>query len=61
MIKLAGLLLLIIVFVSACKKKEGSSETGSDPVLTESITRGQLVYKQYCIACHMADGLGAPP
>jgi mono/diheme cytochrome c family protein len=61
MIKLAKLSLLIVVLVTSCKKKENSSETATDPVTTESIARGQIVYKQYCIACHMADGLGAPP
>ena len=60
MIKLIQLSLLI-VFVTACKKKETSSGTATDPILTESITRGQVVYKQHCVACHMADGLGAPP
>ncbi|MEJ0056183.1 MAG: cytochrome c [Bacteroidota bacterium] len=60
MTRFTQLSFLIILFVAACKKKETSSET-TDPVLTESIARGQVVYKQYCIACHMADGLGAPP
>src|SRR4051812_37108285 len=61
MIKLTQLLLLIVIFVSACKKKATSSEAAIDPVISESIARGQVVYKQYCVACHMVDGLGAPP
>ncbi len=64
MSKLTQLLLLTLLFTSACAKKkaETSGETATvTPEVSASIERGQLVYKQYCIACHMADGLGAPP
>ena len=58
----ARLTLLLLLFVVACSKKErNSTEASVDPALEESIARGALVYKQYCIACHMADGGGAPP
>ncbi len=57
-------ILFLSVFINACTKKEKSASTENDSVdatVSESIARGQIVYKQYCIACHMADGLGAPP
>ncbi|WP_186756740.1 c-type cytochrome [Echinicola salinicaeni] len=31
-----------------------------DDALKASIKRGQEVYKDYCITCHMADGKGVP-
>ena len=57
------LVLLISAVNLACSKKERGTlkQASSDPVMAESLTRGALVYKQYCIACHMADGGGAPP
>ncbi|CAN5329970.1 hypothetical protein BH10BAC4_BH10BAC4_12880 [soil metagenome] len=61
--KLFQLSLLLVVIAAACTKKESSSSESKsiDPAIAESVARGQLVYTQYCIACHMKDGLGAPP
>ena len=28
--------------------------------LTESINRGEIVYNDMCITCHLADGKGVP-
>lgn len=36
------------------------AKTATDPALTAAITRGQVVYKNVCITCHMADGGGVP-
>lgn len=52
---------LIFVTIACSKKGSDASAESSDPSLKESITRGEVVYKQSCIACHMADGGGAPP
>jgi mono/diheme cytochrome c family protein len=50
-----------IVTISCSKKGSDASAESSDPSLKQSSTRGEAVYKQSCIACHMADGGGAPP
>lgn len=57
------LVLLIFAVIVGCSKREkgANGEASVDPALTESLTRGENVYKQYCIACHMVDGGGAPP
>ncbi|WP_400078109.1 c-type cytochrome [Winogradskyella sp. R77965] len=39
-------------------KKTSLKQT--DPKLKESINRGELVYNDLCITCHMANGKGAP-
>ncbi len=62
--RISFLLVLLISAVSlACSKKEKPAEEDAsiDPGKAESFTRGELVYIKYCIACHMADGGGAPP
>ncbi len=60
--KATAALFLILVSVS-CSKKSGSdgSKELSDPSFQESMLRGEAVYKQSCLVCHMADGGGAPP
>src|SRR3954471_10949332 len=57
-----ALAVCLLVFTISCSKK-GSDASGesSDPLIKESIVRGESVYKQSCVACHMADGGGAPP
>jgi len=30
----------------------------SDPILVANIEAGERIYKQYCVACHQADGKG---
>jgi mono/diheme cytochrome c family protein len=56
------LVLVVVATTFSCSKtgSDGSRES-SDPALAEAISRGEIVYKQYCVACHMADGGGAPP
>ena len=41
--------------IISCSKKGSEGSTSSDPSLDASILRGEAVYKQSCIACHMAD------
>ncbi|HWA35657.1 MAG TPA: cytochrome c [Cyclobacteriaceae bacterium] len=52
-----------IVFITISCSKKGSDGSGEsvDPLVKESIVRGEAVYKQSCLPCHMADGGGAPP
>jgi mono/diheme cytochrome c family protein len=56
------LALVLLACITSCSRN-GSETSGesSDPLLKESIVRGEAVYKQSCIACHMPDGGGAPP
>lgn len=48
---------LLLLAITGCAGKQSSEAT----VDTASIGRGENVYKQSCVACHMKDGLGAPP
>src|SRR3982751_3083826 len=57
----AGIFFLVIITISCSTKRSGDSGESPDPSLKESIVRGEAVYRQSCIACHMADGGGAPP
>lgn len=50
-----------VLTIISCSKKGSEGSASSDPSLDASILRGEAVYKQSCIACHMADGGGAPP
>ena len=57
-------LLLIVVLLSACnsdKKKTLSYAKNQDPTsLEESIKRGEQVYADMCITCHLPNGKGVP-
>lgn len=57
-------LLLIVVLLSACnsdKKKTVSYAKSQDPTsLEESIKRGEQVYADMCITCHLPNGKGVP-
>jgi mono/diheme cytochrome c family protein len=37
-----------------------SKSSASPPATVGSIAHGALVYKQYCLTCHQADGGGVP-
>ncbi|WP_299123407.1 cytochrome c [uncultured Winogradskyella sp.] len=62
--------LLLVFCLSSCgsdKKEEKAvrypektSLKQTAPELKESINRGELVYNDLCITCHMANGKGAP-
>lgn len=57
-------LLLIVVLLSACnsdKKKTVSYAKSQDfTSLEESIKRGEQVYADMCITCHLPNGKGVP-
>lgn len=57
-------LLLILVLLSACnsdKKKTVSYAKSQDPTsLEESIKRGEQVYADMCVTCHLPNGKGVP-
>lgn len=48
----------IIVFLSLYLSCGPSAQ--QSPELKESIERGMLVYEDFCMNCHMPDGLGTP-
>lgn len=68
--KITFKILLIVLVVLSCnsdKKKTNTVDypnktalTPSDPELKASIKRGESVYNDMCITCHMADGKGVP-
>ncbi|SEM60621.1 Cytochrome c, mono-and diheme variants [Mucilaginibacter gossypiicola] len=62
--KKALLLLFIILFTSVALQAQTKHKkpAGRKPAagLKASITRGQALFTQYCVACHQADGLGVP-
>ena len=41
-------------------KKNTAKPAANTPAPAASIKAGELVYKQYCLQCHMADGAGIP-
>lgn len=69
MIRLFKLVLLMSIIVS-CNSKEKKSVKieypektklqPADPDLKASMERGKLVYDDFCITCHMANGQGVP-
>jgi mono/diheme cytochrome c family protein len=62
--KKALLLLFITLFTSiaseAQTKHKKAAARKPAAALKASITRGQALFTQYCVACHQADGLGVP-
>jgi mono/diheme cytochrome c family protein len=59
LLKAVVLVVGVLFSLSACTKK-GSAESESS-VPDEVMTSGEIVYKQYCLTCHLANGGGAPP
>src|SRR4051812_48197541 len=53
------LLLCPLAFALAQTKPKAKTAPVS-PAIKASITRGEAVYKQYCLVCHQADGGGVP-
>ena len=49
---------IITALVGAYLGLTAFSYSDQDDALKASIKRGQEVYKDYCITCHMADGKG---
>lgn len=57
-LKIAFLSLITIVTLSSCGQQ--TEDTTVNPLQTQSLLNGKLLYKQYCVACHQADGAGVP-
>jgi mono/diheme cytochrome c family protein len=54
-----SLLLLSVPFCLSAQTKTTKAK-GASPATAASITRGAIVYKQYCLSCHQVDGGGVP-
>ncbi len=59
------LFILVILCISCndSKKQQAEKETISDEVvnsLPESMARGGQIYTDYCMQCHLGNGLGVP-
>ena len=52
----AVIVVILLMFLSACASKETRTS-----VSAEVLSSGESVYKQYCLTCHLANGVGAPP
>jgi mono/diheme cytochrome c family protein len=63
LLKSAGQYLILTLSLLACGARENANQPGSaiDPALASSLASGEQLYKQYCLACHLASGIGAPP
>ena len=51
-------ILITLTILSSCVQK--GEQKVENPQQEKSLHNGKLLYKQYCIACHQADGGGVP-
>lgn len=55
-------LILLLLLITSCNSKEkktiGITQNQEPLELNSSIKRGQLIYEDMCITCHLADGKG---
>jgi mono/diheme cytochrome c family protein len=51
----------LALVIAGCTSKSKEPDQDIDPALVKELHAGEAVYLQYCIACHMDDGSGAPP
>jgi mono/diheme cytochrome c family protein len=52
--------LLPLFSVAQTKKKTAGKAVSASSNLQQSVSRGEAVYKTYCLACHQTDGSGVP-
>ena len=56
-----GLFLLLFSIASLLAFTQGKSSVAKpSAALTASINKGKIVYTNFCLACHQADGYGVP-
>jgi mono/diheme cytochrome c family protein len=58
--KKLSITLMILLVVSCGKKKEQDFYAVQDNELKKSYARGEVLYSDFCISCHMANGEGVP-
>ncbi len=54
------MLYLFISLISLLSCNDSSKTVNQNPDLQESILRGEAVYSDLCITCHLPDGKGVP-
>lgn len=54
------MLYIFITLLSFLNCNESSRAVNQNPKLQESIQRGEAVYSDLCITCHLPDGKGVP-
>lgn len=54
------MLYLFITLISLLSCNDSSKTVNQNPDLQESILRGEAVYSDLCITCHLPDGKGVP-
>jgi mono/diheme cytochrome c family protein len=53
-----AIVFLSVLWSCGTKDKAGSPVSTNDPPVNGN---GELVYRTYCLSCHLAEGQGAPP
>lgn len=53
-------LMLPFFAVAQTKKKPAVKASNANNGVQQSVSRGQIVYGTYCLACHQTDGSGVP-
>jgi mono/diheme cytochrome c family protein len=51
----------VLSVLAACGTKEGREESLNWAEFRATVANGEIVYKSYCLTCHLATGKGAPP
>jgi len=63
-IKIAALLICLSLYACNSSNKKETFETNTNHIknseLKESIERGEGIYNDFCVVCHMPDGKGVP-
>ncbi|RSK39265.1 c-type cytochrome [Mangrovimonas spongiae] len=54
------ILLSVIFLIIACKNTASNNSLEEKPDFKTSLENGKIVYNNYCITCHMANGEGVP-
>lgn len=54
------LLILGVLFLSCGKKKEQDYYSKNNDSIQKSISRGEIIYNDLCMTCHLGNGQGVP-
>lgn len=60
--KYKAIILILLIFIMSCKNSEDKKQIAiaseQNPELSKSIKRGAMVYKNFCVVCHLPNGKG---
>jgi cbb3-type cytochrome c oxidase subunit III len=54
------ILLMPFLAMAQTKKKPVAKAAGANSSVQQSVSRGEAVYRTYCLSCHQTDGSGVP-